>query len=136
MIAGQMFNHGRVLPVEELGAKLDAVDAAAVRRFGAAMMAARMPRHRGGRSRWQARALRNISRGASVCGRPCARPNERWPMAFMRGLTFPGGQQPIIRGDGVYLRYPRIADYLVWSRLRGESRDFWRPGSRPGPATN
>ena len=49
------------------------------------------------------------------------------PMAFMRGLTFPGGQQPIIRGDGVYLRYPRIADYLVWSRLRGESRNFLAP---------
>ena len=25
------------------------------------------------------------------------------PMAFMRGLTFPGGQQPIIKGGGVYL---------------------------------
>ena len=33
------------------------------------------------------------------------------PMAFMRGLTFPGGQQPVIRGQDVYLRYPRIADY-------------------------
>ena len=49
------------------------------------------------------------------------------PMAFMRGLTFPGGQQPIIRGDRVYLRYPRMADYLQWSRLRGESRAFLSP---------
>jgi ribosomal-protein-alanine N-acetyltransferase len=49
------------------------------------------------------------------------------PMAFMRGLTFPGGQQPIIRGNGVYLRYPRVADYLQWSRLRGESRTFLEP---------
>ena len=32
-------------------------------------------------------------------------------MAFMRGLTFPGGQQPVIQGKEVYLRYPRIADY-------------------------
>jgi len=49
------------------------------------------------------------------------------PMAFMRGLTFPGGQQPVIKGDGVYLRYPRIADYLAWARLRGESRAFLSP---------
>jgi len=49
------------------------------------------------------------------------------PMAFMRGLTFPGGQQPIIRGDGVYLRYPRVVDYQPWSRLRGESRAFLTP---------
>jgi ribosomal-protein-alanine N-acetyltransferase len=49
------------------------------------------------------------------------------PIAFMRGLTFPGGQQPVIRGDGIYLRYPRIADYLDWSKLRGESREFLTP---------
>jgi ribosomal-protein-alanine N-acetyltransferase len=48
-------------------------------------------------------------------------------MAFMRGLTFPGGQQPVIKGNGVYLRYPRIADYLAWARLRGESRAFLSP---------
>ena len=52
------------------------------------------------------------------------------PMAFMRGLTFPGGQQPVIKGQSVYLRYPRIADYISWARLRGESREFlakWEP---------
>jgi ribosomal-protein-alanine N-acetyltransferase len=49
------------------------------------------------------------------------------PMAFMRGLTFPGGQQPVIQGDGVYLRYPRIGDYVNWARLRGESRAFLAP---------
>ena len=51
-------------------------------------------------------------------------------MAFMRGLTFPGGQQPVIHGDKVYLRYPRISDYLSWARLRSESREFltkWEP---------
>jgi ribosomal-protein-alanine N-acetyltransferase len=48
-------------------------------------------------------------------------------MAFMRGLTFPGGQQPVIKGNGVYLRYPRIGDYIHWSRLRGESRAFLAP---------
>ncbi|MEI9885191.1 MAG: hypothetical protein WDN08_01625 [Rhizomicrobium sp.] len=42
-IAGQMFSYGRVLSIEELTAKLDAVDAAAVRRFGARVMEAGMP---------------------------------------------------------------------------------------------
>jgi len=54
-------------------------------------------------------------------------------MAFMRGLTFPGGQQPVIRGDRVYLRYPRMSDYLQWSRLRNDSRAFlspWNPNGR------
>ena len=52
------------------------------------------------------------------------------PMAFMRGLTFPGGQQPVIRGENVYLRYPRVPDFFAWSRLRSESREFlvpWEP---------
>jgi ribosomal-protein-alanine N-acetyltransferase len=49
------------------------------------------------------------------------------PIAFMRGLTFPGGQQPVIRGEGVYLRYPRVGDYPVWSKLRAESRQFLTP---------
>jgi ribosomal-protein-alanine N-acetyltransferase len=48
-------------------------------------------------------------------------------MAFMRGLTFPGGQQPILTGDGVYLRYPRVIDYAAWSSLRHESREFLAP---------
>ena len=48
-------------------------------------------------------------------------------MAFMRGLTFPGGLQPVIEGDGVYLRYPRMTDYMAWARLRGESRSFLSP---------
>lgn len=49
------------------------------------------------------------------------------PMAFMRGLTFPGGQHPVIHGKDVYLRYPRIVDFKVWARLRGESREFLEP---------
>jgi ribosomal-protein-alanine N-acetyltransferase len=49
------------------------------------------------------------------------------PIAFMRGLTFPGGQQPVIRGEGLYLRYPRMADFPVWAKLRAESREFLTP---------
>ena len=49
------------------------------------------------------------------------------PIAFMRGLTFPGGQQPVIRGEGLYLRYPRMADFPVWAKLRADSREFLMP---------
>jgi len=48
-------------------------------------------------------------------------------MAFMRGLTFPGGQQPVLQGGEVYLRYPRMADYVRWAKLRSESREFLTP---------
>jgi len=48
-------------------------------------------------------------------------------IAFMRGLTFPGGQQPVIRGSEVYLRYPRMIDFKPWAKLRGESREFLTP---------
>jgi predicted Zn-dependent peptidase len=42
-IAGQMFAYGRVLSVEELTAKLDEVDAAAVKRFGSRLMSSARP---------------------------------------------------------------------------------------------
>jgi len=48
-------------------------------------------------------------------------------MGFMRGLTFPGGQQPVVHGQGVYLRYPRVSDFANWTRLRAESRTFLAP---------
>jgi [ribosomal protein S5]-alanine N-acetyltransferase len=53
--------------------------------------------------------------------------SKKNPIAFMRGLTFPGGQQPVLRGKDVYLRYPRIADFPLWARLRSESRQFLTP---------
>ena len=42
-IAGQLFTFGRVIPVEELTAKLEAVDATAVRRFGERIMNTEQP---------------------------------------------------------------------------------------------
>jgi ribosomal-protein-alanine N-acetyltransferase len=48
-------------------------------------------------------------------------------MGFMRGLMFPGGQQPVIKGDSVYLRYPLVADFAAWTSLRAESRSFLAP---------
>lgn len=48
-------------------------------------------------------------------------------MAFMRGLTFPGGHQPVLRGGDVYLRYPSLTDFAAWAHLRSSSRDFLAP---------
>lgn len=48
-------------------------------------------------------------------------------MTFMRGLTFPGGREPMLRGKEVYLRYPRMSDYTAWAALRAESREFHAP---------
>ncbi len=46
---------------------------------------------------------------------------------FMRGLIFPGGREPVLQGDGVFLRYPEISDYAAWATLRGNSREFLMP---------
>ena len=46
---------------------------------------------------------------------------------FTRGMIFPGGREPILRGDGVLLRYPQMSDYAQWSKLRDESRGFLAP---------
>ena len=43
MISGHIFSYGRVLTVEELTARLDEVDAEAVRRFGARLMMSQRP---------------------------------------------------------------------------------------------
>jgi ribosomal-protein-alanine N-acetyltransferase len=46
---------------------------------------------------------------------------------FMRGMIFPGGREPVLQGDGIYLRYPEMQDYAAWSELRGGSREFLTP---------
>ena len=48
-------------------------------------------------------------------------------MSFMRGLTFPGGQQPVVEGRRVYLRYPGMNDYAQWAEVREQSRAFLKP---------
>jgi ribosomal-protein-alanine N-acetyltransferase len=53
---------------------------------------------------------------------------------FMRGMIFPGGREPLLTGNGVTLRYPRMGDYAAWSGLREESRKFlapWEPTWAP-----
>jgi ribosomal-protein-alanine N-acetyltransferase len=46
---------------------------------------------------------------------------------FARGMIFPGGREPVLQGEGVYLRYPQMSDYPQWSALRSESREFLAP---------
>src|SRR5258705_13669284 len=46
---------------------------------------------------------------------------------FTRGMIFPGGREPILQGDGVWLRYPQMSDYTQWAQLRDESREFLAP---------
>lgn len=46
---------------------------------------------------------------------------------FRRGMIFPGGQEPVLSGEGVYLRYPEAGDYPQWSVLRGASKAFLSP---------
>jgi len=47
-------------------------------------------------------------------------------MAIFRSL-WPADPLPVIEGQGVYLRMPRLADYEEWSALREESRRFLAP---------
>lgn len=46
---------------------------------------------------------------------------------LIRGLMFPGGREPVLHGDGIYLRYPEMSDYAQWAQLREMSREFLAP---------
>jgi ribosomal-protein-alanine N-acetyltransferase len=57
---------------------------------------------------------------------------------FIRGMMFPGGREPQLQADKVYLRYPRASDFAAWVDIRGESRDFltpWEPAWPPDELT-
>ena len=57
---------------------------------------------------------------------------------FTRGMIFPGGREPVLKGERVYLRYPRYSDYVEWSQLRRVSKDFltpWEPSWAPDELT-
>ena len=47
-------------------------------------------------------------------------------MAFFKSLGLTTGA-PVIDGQGVFLRIPRMADFEEWSALRRASRDFLAP---------
>src|SRR6202046_4308014 len=48
-------------------------------------------------------------------------------MMALFGLARPVAPEPLLRGDGVYLRPAVPADYSSWSRLRAASRSFLEP---------
>jgi ribosomal-protein-alanine N-acetyltransferase len=53
-------------------------------------------------------------------------------------MIFPGGREPVLHGDGVFLRYPEMSDYPHWAKLRQESRLFlspWEPVWAPDELT-
>ena len=43
------------------------------------------------------------------------------------GLTRSVNPEPLLRGDGLYLRPATPADFAVWSQLRAMSRAFLEP---------
>jgi ribosomal-protein-alanine N-acetyltransferase len=47
-------------------------------------------------------------------------------MAIFKSLVIQSSA-PVIDGNGVFLRVPRMADFDEWSALRGESREFLAP---------
>lgn len=47
-------------------------------------------------------------------------------MAFFKSLGLTNNA-PVIEGNGVFLRVPRMADFEEWAALRGTSRDFLTP---------
>lgn len=46
---------------------------------------------------------------------------------LIRGLMFPGGREPVLQGDSIFLRYPEMSDYGQWAQLREMSREFLAP---------
>jgi ribosomal-protein-alanine N-acetyltransferase len=46
---------------------------------------------------------------------------------FRRGMIYPGGQEPLLKGSSVYLRYPQAGDFPQWSEVRGTSKEFLSP---------
>jgi ribosomal-protein-alanine N-acetyltransferase len=53
-------------------------------------------------------------------------------MAFLRAAT--PTENPVIAGEGIYLRTPSLADYSGWAELRAKSRAFLTPWEPTWPA--
>jgi ribosomal-protein-alanine N-acetyltransferase len=50
------------------------------------------------------------------------------------GLARSADPQPLVRGDGLYLRPAAAADYTAWARLREQSRAFLTPWEPTWPS--
>lgn len=46
-------------------------------------------------------------------------------MALLDWMNERGG--PVVQGDGITLRTPRLTDHADWADIRGQSRDFLQP---------
>lgn len=46
---------------------------------------------------------------------------------FRRGMIYPGGREPVLKGSVVHLRYPQAGDFSQWSEVRGTSKGFLSP---------
>ena len=113
-LSRQMQIYGRPLSFDEMLARVDAVTVEEVRKTGAAML--RSPP-----------AVAVIGAVGKVPGQAkIAARFERGMMALF-GLTRPVSPEPLLRGDGLYLRPAALADYSSWSRLRAASRSFLEP---------
>ena len=113
-LSRQMQIYGRPLSFDEMLARVDAITVEEVRKTGAAML--RSPP-----------AVAVIGAVGKVPGRAkIAARIERGMMALF-GLTRPVSPEPVLRGDGLYLRPAALADYSSWSRLRAASRSFLEP---------
>ena len=113
-LSRQMQVYGRPLSFDEMLARVDAITVEEVRKTGAAML--RSPP-----------ALAVIGAVGKVPGQAkIAARVERGMMALF-GLTRPVSPEPLLRGDGLYLRPASPTDYPSWSRLRAASRSFLEP---------
>ena len=112
-LARQMLVHGRALSLEEMMARIDAINVEDVRNTGASML----------------RSPPTSRRSAGSAGFPAkkvARSAERSLMALFR-LSRSVSPEPLLRGDGLYLRPAIPADFSSWVRLRAASREFLTP---------
>src|SRR5258707_11919603 len=104
-MAGHLYTYGRVLGIEELIDRVEAVDAAALRRFAEQLCRRGDPAIAavGPVKRLEAREA-----FAHRFGRGPPLSDAQWSM-FTRGMMFPGGREPILPGDSVLLRFPPMS---------------------------
>ena len=125
-LARQLLLFGRIIPPEELVARIEAIDATHVRDLAGA----HFRRHA---DAGQRRAGQRPD-GPRQYRRPLRRAGRRVaPMAFLRSISTLNSS-PTIRAERVLLRAPVLADYPQWAKLREDSRAFLAPWEPVWPA--
>ena len=113
-LARQMQIYGRPLSLDEMIARVEAISVDDVRKTGAAML--RSPP-----------TIATIGAVAKVPGQGQGRRGAEGSLMALFGLTRTVNPEPLLRGDGLYLRPATPADYPAWSQLRAASRAFLEP---------